>query len=113
MVKIDLKDRKILAVLDMEGNIPISKLAKKVGLSRQIAEYRMEKLVREGVINGFYTVFDSCVVGMYWYKVMLRLGAVTVDERKEVIEYFKKRNYVLWLGELGGKLRDAAHAARS
>ena len=42
--KLDLKDRKILRELDMNARIPMNELAKKVGLSRQVVQYRIQRM---------------------------------------------------------------------
>jgi DNA-binding Lrp family transcriptional regulator len=42
-IKLDLKDRKILAELDFNAREPISKIAKKVKISKEVALYRIRK----------------------------------------------------------------------
>lgn len=42
--KIDLKDRKIIRELDMNARMGIKELAKRVGLSRQVVQYRLERM---------------------------------------------------------------------
>ena len=53
MVKLDLKDKRILTVLDESARTPLSKIAAKVGLSKQLVDYRIKSLIRRGIINGF------------------------------------------------------------
>ncbi|MFA5178595.1 MAG: Lrp/AsnC family transcriptional regulator [Candidatus Paceibacterota bacterium] len=101
-VKIDLKDKKILRELDMNARIPINKLAKKTGLSRQVALYRIKRLKKEGVISNFLTVFDSAVVGMRWFRVLIRMGKSEEAQRYQFLEYMKNDPNVVWLGEVGG-----------
>jgi len=100
--KIDLKDRKILRELDMEARIPIKQLAKKVGVSRQVAQYRIERMKNEGVISNSLTIFDSPVVGKRWFRIVLQLRKITASEKQAFIEYFKTHPNVVWLGEVGG-----------
>ncbi len=102
MTKIDLKDRKILHELDMRARMPLTELARKTGLSRQVAEYRLERLEQEKVIFGALTIVDSGVIGYGWYRVLLRLLKVTLAQKNQFIAYLKEHSQVTWLGEVGG-----------
>lgn len=102
MVKIDLKDKKILAELDMHARIPLTELARKVRLSRQAVEYRINRLRRENVIFGAVAVFDTVVVGLKYYRLTFRLLNITREQKNNLIEYLKQNKYILWLGETGG-----------
>ncbi len=46
-------DKKILEILQMDVRTPISKIAKKVGLSENGVRYRLEKLEKEGYIKSY------------------------------------------------------------
>jgi len=102
MVKLDKKDRRILTELDMNARVPLTKLAKKVGLSRQVVDYRIKKLQKEKVIFGALTIFDSVRVGYNWYRLTLRLLNITKEKKNEIINYLKSHEYIGWLGEIGG-----------
>ncbi|MFH1275903.1 MAG: Lrp/AsnC family transcriptional regulator [Candidatus Woesearchaeota archaeon] len=102
MVKIDVKDQKILAELDMDARMPSTILAKRVGLSRQVVEYRLKRLKNEKVIFGARGIFDSVVVGYNWYRVMFRLLSINQEEKKLFMDYLRKHPFTFWLGEVGG-----------
>ncbi len=99
--KLDLKDRKILRELDMNARIPMNELAKKVGLSRQVVQYRIQRMEKEGVVLGAITIFDSAVVGQRWFRVAIQLKS-TQKERNQIIEFLKNNQNIIWLGEVGG-----------
>lgn len=101
-IKIDLKDRKILRELDMNAKMPLGKLAKKVGLSRQALTYRIERMKKDGIILGALTIFDSAVVGQRWFRVAVQLRKISPKQKNKFINYFKKHPNILWLGEVGG-----------
>jgi len=58
MENLDLKDRKILYYLDINSRQSNSDIAKKVGLSKEVVNYRIKRLEKEGIIKGYYTVLD-------------------------------------------------------
>lgn len=101
-VKIDLKDRKILRELDMNARIPMNKLAKKVGLSRQLVQYRINRMKKNGIIGYVVAIFDSVVLGKRWYRIVFQLKKIDKEEKQRFIEYFKKYKNIFWLGEVGG-----------
>lgn len=102
MVKIDTKDRRILTELDMDARMPFTQLAKKVGLSRQVVEYRIKRMQKEEIIFGALAIFDSVVAGFNWYRVLVRLLKVNKEEKDRLISTLKNNEKVMWLGEVGG-----------
>ena len=58
MVKIDLKDRKILYYLDLNSRQSFAEIGKKVGLSKNAITYRIKRLEKEGLINNYYTAIN-------------------------------------------------------
>lgn len=56
--KLDRIDFNILRVLSREGRIPISELAKRVGLSKSPCGSRVQRLKEAGYILGFRAILD-------------------------------------------------------
>lgn len=102
MVKIDLKDRKILSALDMDARMPMTELARKVGLSRQVVEYRFHRMKKDKIIFGSRAIFDSTIAGFHWYRVALRLFHINKEEKNRFIETLMRHPNMSWLGEVGG-----------
>lgn len=103
MVNLDLLDRKILALLDLEGDISISEMAKRLEISRQLASLRYKKLESRGLIFGSFAICDTGLLGQNWYRVLLRLLNITKRQKKELIDYLSEQDSVTWLGEVGGR----------
>lgn len=55
MIKVDLKDRKILYELDLDARQSLTQLGKKVGLKKDVISYRIKGLQDEGIIKNFFT----------------------------------------------------------
>ncbi|MEE9387897.1 MAG: Lrp/AsnC ligand binding domain-containing protein [Paracoccaceae bacterium] len=55
---IDRQDRKILDILSREGRLPITDLAKRVGLSKSPCQVRVKRLQKDGYIKGFRAIID-------------------------------------------------------
>jgi Lrp/AsnC family transcriptional regulator, leucine-responsive regulatory protein len=103
MKKIDKKDRKIIRQLDMNARMPINELAKKVQISREVAEYRVKRLTKLGIIAGAHTVFNVDVLGYRSYRLLLRLFNLKQEEKNKLITYFKENSNSWWVASVGGR----------
>ena len=55
MEKIDVKDKKILYHLDIDSRQSLNSIGKKVGLTKDIVAYRMQRMQQNGIIKLFRT----------------------------------------------------------
>ncbi len=62
--ELDAYDRKILSVLQEDGRITITDLARAIGLSKTPCQVRMRRLVDTGVITGFRASIDPARLGL-------------------------------------------------
>jgi Lrp/AsnC family leucine-responsive transcriptional regulator len=63
-VELDELDRKIIALLRVDGRITVTDLAKAVGMSKTPCQVRLRRLVENGVIRGFRAVVDPASLGL-------------------------------------------------
>jgi Lrp/AsnC family transcriptional regulator, leucine-responsive regulatory protein len=61
---LDRIDAKILRELSLDGRIPITELAKKVGLSKSPCQVRMKRLQDQGYVQGFRAVLNPAKLGL-------------------------------------------------
>jgi Lrp/AsnC family leucine-responsive transcriptional regulator len=61
--QLDAYDRKILDCLSREGRMPVTELARRVGLSKTPCQLRMKKLEAAGFIRGYRAVLDPAKLG--------------------------------------------------
>ena len=88
-IKLDLKDIKILYELGLDGRQSISRLAKKVQLSKQGVKYKIEKLTKEGVIEGYLAVIDLYRLGYILHRVFFRFQHISTDKINEIMSFAK------------------------
>lgn len=62
--KLDRFDQKILKELSREGRLPVTDLAKRVGLSKSPCQVRLKRLQAEGYIRGYKAVIDQAKLGL-------------------------------------------------
>ena len=102
MIKLDLKDRKILYELDINSRQSYHKIAKKVGLSKDSVIYRINKLQKAGIIKQFHTVIDVGKLGFISFRLYLKLQNTTPEKEAEIIEFLKNQKMVTWLVSIDG-----------
>lgn len=99
----DIKDKKILAELLSNSRIPISKLAKNVGVSREVALYRLNNLIKDKVILGFYTIIDTEMLGYSRFTCFFQLKGISNLKEKEFLQFLAEHKLVTYLGPVIGK----------
>jgi len=102
-VKLDLKNRKILAILSENVRMPHTKIAKQVGLSRDAVSYRIKNLKKKGVIQEFRTVIDISHFGYDAYHLFLQLNQPTKEAEAELIEKFNKYPFIRAVLKFSGR----------
>lgn len=88
MVKIDLKDRKILYELDLDARQSLTHIGKKVGLKKDVISYRIKRMQDEGIIKNFWTVIDAYKLGFIVFRFYIVFQYVTPEKKNEIIDYF-------------------------
>jgi len=96
MVKIDSKDREILYQLDLDSRQSFAKIGKKIGLSKTVVAYRINKLIENQYIKTFYTVIDAFKLGYLSFRVYLVYQYMTQEREKELIDHFTRQKLNWW-----------------
>ncbi|MFA5382831.1 MAG: winged helix-turn-helix transcriptional regulator [Candidatus Micrarchaeia archaeon] len=100
--ELDLKDRKILYQLDLNARESIAKIGKKVGLSKEVVKYRIQKLEEKGIIKQYTTLIDVGKLGLSSFRIMLKFKETTPAKEEEIIKYLKNIQNILWIGNIQG-----------
>ncbi len=103
MIKLDVKDRKILYQLDINSRQSNAEIAKKVGLSKQVVGFRIKRLIDTKIVSGFYTIIDVSKLGFAVHKNFLRLQNMTSEKEKQLIHFLKNHHDVVWVASCDGK----------
>ena len=60
---IDRFDRQIIDILSVEGRLPVTDLARRIGISKSPCQVRLKRLQEKGYITGFRAVVDPAKLG--------------------------------------------------
>ena len=94
--KLDAHDIKILAELDRDARQSNNQIGKKVRLSKEVVKYRIDKMIKAGILVKFYTIINYFKLGIYKHKLYLRFTNASKEKIEEIGEYFLKHKKTEW-----------------
>ncbi len=99
---LDKKDKQLLYQLDLDARQNNLTLAKKIGISKDSAGYRIRRLEKKGIIRGYLAIIDSSKLGYTHYRVFLNLIDMPPKIMKELIEFLQAEKNVWWISKQDG-----------
>ena len=100
---LDKKDWKILAALSKDCRTSLTQIAKAVGVSREVADYRIKKLVKTGIIKSFCADVNLQALGYTKHVVYLELKNVDKDKEEQIFKLLKQNKFISWIVTSTGK----------
>jgi len=99
----DLKDKKILYELSKNCRLPTSQIAKRVGLSQQVVDYRMQRLIKNNMITDFIAEVNLEKLGYHRHILYLQLKNVDEKNEKEILNSLIHHPFLTWITTSTGK----------
>lgn len=99
----DKKDEKILVELLKNSRQPTNQLAKKVGVSREVADYRIKKLIEQKIITSFYSVIRPEFLGFNRSGCLVQLKNISSIKEREYFNEIIKHPLVTYVGPSVGR----------
>jgi Lrp/AsnC family leucine-responsive transcriptional regulator len=103
MTKLDVYDKKILEILLNNSREQISAIGKKVRLRRENVNYKINRLIKEGLIKEFNTILNEKNLGLSHYVIFLELVNLKKESEQKILEYLKESQFTSWSGVSAGK----------
>src|SRR3989338_4254128 len=101
--QLDVKDRNILAELDINARQSNNQIGAKVRLSKEVVNYRINRLKENGIIIRFHTVINYFKLGNVKFKLYLRLTKANKDKIDEIAKFFQKHPKTEWVALTTGR----------
>ncbi len=101
-IKLTEKDRKILGELFEDGRESFSAVGKKVGLSKELVNYRVNRLKEIGLLVGFNTVIDVKKLGWRMFFVYIRFKNINIAQQKTILGFLTAHRNVAQVFETMG-----------
>ena len=102
-VKIDLVDKKILAIVGKNCRTSHLQIAKMAGIGKDTVRYRLDQLQKKQLYRGNILIVNPFrLPHMVLVSVLIKVNTLNVPEEAKVIEYFSTHPFVAWASLLQG-----------
>lgn len=101
-IKLDAKDKKILKELDLNSRQSYSSIGKKIGLPKNVVNYRIKRLIDEGLINLFCTAINRSKLGYMYCRLFLKFQNTDEAVEEEIINFIASKKNIHWVADLDG-----------
>lgn len=102
-MNLNVKDRRILAELDLNARATFQEIGKKTRLSKETVIYRIKNLEKRGIIQRYTTLVNFSKLGYTGYAVFNRFQNLNEELKKEIIDYLTNISELYWIALIGGK----------
>lgn len=100
---IDDVDRKILYYLDLNSKQSTGELSQKLDIPKSTLNYRIKKLIKEGVILNYYAHIDTFKLGYHCYRLYISYQYTTPKIENDIINYLLKNKLACFIASPGEK----------
>ena len=100
---LDERDRKILCQLDIDAKQSSRDVARKVGMSKEGVNYRINRLLKEGIITRRFADLNLAKFGYSIYKIFLQFQNVTDETEQEITKYLVSHPAGIWIASCNGR----------
>lgn len=99
----DKIDQKLLTELDKNPKISTSKLAKKLRVSQQVADYRLKRLIKDKIVLKTVPIINLAALKQEHYRVFFTFHAKKKYSNEDIFTYLKKKKGIYWAARTGGR----------
>ena len=96
------QDYALLAQLDTNARQTYIQLGKKLRMNKDTVKYRMERLQKLGIIQGYYTELNTQLLGYTIYRVYIKLQNTKPSTRHSIFEWICNQKETFYVAEIIG-----------
>jgi len=94
---LDLKDKRLLYELDSNARQSNAQIAKKIGLSTEVVNYRIKRLEKENIITQYQLIVNLYKLGIMQFKICLSFSHLKSEKLNQIIEKIKQKKEAKWI----------------
>ncbi|MCD4666287.1 Lrp/AsnC family transcriptional regulator [archaeon] len=96
-INLDLKDKRLLYELDYNSRQSSLRIAKKIGLSPEVVNYRIKRLEKENIIKQYQIIANLSALNILQFKICLSFQHLNSKKLNDIIDKLKKINSIKWI----------------
>lgn len=101
-IKLTMKDRRIIRELNKDSRQSFSEIGKKVGLPKNVVNYRVNRMVDDGIITLFCTTINRWKLGYMYCRLFLKFDHFSEKLSKDVLTFISGIENIHWVANLEG-----------
>ena len=101
--KIDRKDKAIMHLLEQNARASYNELGKKVGLSGETIEYRINRMLKFDFISRMFAEPNLAKLGLKTYRVYLKVENMNENDENTLMNYLANHPKAHWYAEFEGE----------
>ncbi len=102
-IKLDKKDRLIMQQLEENSRQSYAEIGRKVGLRSDTVEYRINRMLKKGLIIRMFAEPNLQKLGLKTYRIYLKVENITSRKEKQLVDYFMNHPKGHWFAEFEGE----------
>lgn len=102
-MKLDILDKKIIYELEKDSSQSSSKIAKKLSRSKEVINFRINRLEKENILLGASAIVDMAKLGYFTFRVYLKWQNMTQEQKQKFYDKIKIKENVWTTTVLHGK----------
>ncbi|MFH1063767.1 MAG: Lrp/AsnC family transcriptional regulator [Candidatus Woesearchaeota archaeon] len=102
VIKLDNKDKEILRLLNENARLTSKSIGASTNISREVADYRIKRLTKNGLISGYITLVNDRKLGYQAYVLLIQLQNYTSTDEKKIIYHLKEHDHIKWVLKCSG-----------
>jgi len=95
--QLDLKDKRLIYELDSNSRQTNAQIARKIGLSTEVVNYRIKRLEKENIITQYQIIVNLYRLDILQFKICLSFQHLTSAKLNQILESLKKKQEIKWI----------------
>lgn len=102
-IKIDKLDKRIMQLLEADSRQAYNSIGKSIGLSGESVEYRIDKLLKSGIISRLYAEPNMPKLKLKTYRLYLKVSNISIAEEKKMSAALLSIHNLQWFAACDGE----------
>ena len=102
-MNLDVLDKKIIYELDLDSSQTSTLIAKKLGRSKEIINYRIKRLEQKNVLLGYTAIVDMAKLGYFTFRIYIKWQNMTEEQKQQFYDEIKFKENIWTTTVLHGK----------
>lgn len=95
--KLDITDERILRALSQNAREDLVSLSDKTKIPLHVVSYRLKKMIKKGIIEGFKPKLNIGKLGYYWSLLLFKFDSLSKDKKEEIVKFCKIQKEVYYI----------------